>query len=236
MLSTKSKNVLYETKSFFMLFTLLFSADSITYSVINPEFEVQVNDEGASRNMLQSNYESFVQRTREKVSVRDSDVIISSYPKSGTHFIAAVVSAILNDSGRKILRAKRSFFQSYSNHTYAGYFFHTYPIFVLLPDNFGRKVPDILYEFVDQVPKTLTRIFLVQIYYVRFFWIPCKHHIFKCNMQGTVFHLHCLVDAPTSDWPRVQCNEPHKDNFFISYPSSSVVIILSIYQITCWHQ
>lgn len=122
-----------------------------------------------------SQYENAVRHSRRSVRIRDTDIVLASFPKSGTHFLAAAVSLILyrtNDIlNKKLLKYRKSFDvgsrdlhldESTGDSFRPINFFHEYPIFTLLPDGRGAAVPDEMYSFIESIPDTYPRIFLVR--------------------------------------------------------------------------
>lgn len=98
-----------------------------------------------------SKFEIAMARTREKVTMRDNDIVLASFPKSGTHFLASVVSELFHNSTGKHV-------QSRANAPHQ--LFHGFPVFTLLPDNRAIPVPSHAFRFVASVPKHIPRIFL----------------------------------------------------------------------------
>ena len=107
-----------------------------------------------------------VQRTREKVIMRDNDIILVTFPKSGTHWLASVVKNMLypnpltDDPVQEI-------------DIPAPYVFHDVAVFWLLPEswldsrsenykavkNYGQ-IPDAVFDKVNSIPEHIPRIFL----------------------------------------------------------------------------
>lgn len=106
-----------------------------------------------------------VQRTREKVIMRDNDVVLVTFPKSGTHWLASVVKTMLYPNPLK-------------DHIRdleipGAYVFHDVAVFWLLPEswldsrhenykpikNYGQ-IPDEVFDKVNSVPAHIPRIFL----------------------------------------------------------------------------
>ena len=102
-----------------------------------------------------SPYVQSVLRTRRSVRMRDNDIVLATFPKSGTHFLASVVSQLLaNSTGRYVLQDRTV--------DLPRALFHKYPIFVLLPDNRAIPVRQEAYDFAESVPAHVPRIFLVR--------------------------------------------------------------------------
>ena len=101
-------------------------------------------------------------RTREKLIMRDTDVILVTFPKSATHWLASVVSMLA--------------FSGTVTEGTAGvqdiYYFHGMRVFWLLPDAWNgvdengagipntEDIPDAVYDAINGLPESTPRIFL----------------------------------------------------------------------------
>lgn len=120
-------------------------------------------------------------RSRRKVKCRDSDVIIVTYPKSGTHWLASVLSQI--------------FFAPYGGHPAAPGLhtlpdisveqrFHRFPIFWTLPgtaEDDAGGVSDWNFEAIESVPENMPRIFLSH--------MPTKYFEYEPSLGTRILYL-----------------------------------------------
>lgn len=70
-------------------------------------------------------------RTRERVKMRPHDVVIISYPRSGTNWLASVLTDLIPAATEAVDRLKEELSDS---SILDPYLFHGYPVFWLLPD------------------------------------------------------------------------------------------------------
>ena len=108
---------------------------------------------------LTTTYQEAVDRTRRLTKMRDSDIILVTFPKSGTHFLAHAVTELFRNTTKRYIDEQ---LKTLPKGDAPVEFFHSYPIFTLLPDGRARPVPRSAYEFAESVPQDITRIFLVR--------------------------------------------------------------------------
>eukprot|EP00750_Incisomonas_marina_P004155 INCI13444.3.p1 GENE.INCI13444.3~~INCI13444.3.p1 ORF type:complete len:423 (-),score=48.49 INCI13444.3:1008-2276(-) len=137
-----------------------------------------------------------VQRTRKRVKCRDSDIIIVSHPKSGTHWLASVLSKInvpewTTESARdNDLDLPSSIFAKVPPMQR----FHGFPIYWLLPGTSSDNsvVPDAVYEAVEAVPEGVPRIFLSH--------MPAEFFEYEPTPSTKIFY---LMREPHAVWASV---------------------------------
>ena len=108
-------------------------------------------------------YAASLALTRSRVQLRDTDVVIATYPKSGTHWVVAATSFLLSNQTRAPLAtALNKHHQRYGDDPeHIVRFFHHYPVFMLLPDSRREPVPNSTFELVESIPDGVPRIFVV---------------------------------------------------------------------------
>ena len=110
-----------------------------------------------------SKYEAAVQRVRTRVRMRDTDIVLATFPKSGTHFLAAAVTALLDNTTGAYVRAKTAEAARLGKiPPLAANSFHGFPVFTMMPDDRGIPVPEDTLEFVESFPEDVPRIFMVR--------------------------------------------------------------------------
>ena len=143
----------------------------------------------------ESKYEAAIKRTRENVVMRDSDILLVTFPKSGTHFLTGVVTSILqHTTGGYWIFAEKNDKRAIPNET-----FHGYPVFTLLPDARFIDVPMNTYRFAEGVPKEVPRIFLVRVSALRADpLLEPSPYLYLCYHPHRMLGLNCPTDASTA--------------------------------------